>query len=355
MHSIASSGTLFPYFWANTIQSHRGYSSILCGVSGNTERAISFTPERLEHPCLPALLAESGYATVYLEGFNKPLFENKGPFLESIGMQEVHIGTIMEGAQEYRWGYDDCDFYEKAFAYLEQEHPEKESVFAMFKVAMHHLQYVYYPEHYLPLAPFNNPANFLEQYLNSIAAQDHCLAAFSDLFRQYAPENTHLFILADHSWPIGMHSSTYNEFGASSEHFLIPLVYVPPRSRLDEFAQGKEVPAFSFSQTDITPTIFGLLNDSAPQNSFAHVLRNIEGEGNHEACQLLVQPYDGIHLAVVRDGFKYTYHAESNTVSTVDLLSDPAELDPRVLATDVAMDAFIKRYYCDRFEMPSQP
>jgi hypothetical protein len=117
-------GVLFPFFWANSVQTNRAWEAILCGVSGNLGPPISQEPARLlRRTCLPELLGDAGYARVFLYSYFELDFFNLRGFASRAGFQEVAHGPklMAKGDLRHEWAYDDCVFYERAFEYLARE------------------------------------------------------------------------------------------------------------------------------------------------------------------------------------------------------------------------------------------
>ena len=352
LRTIAKDGVFFPYFWGNSMQSHRGQASILCGIAGNLSKPFHYRPEEIPTPCLPEILQSSGYSTVFLRASNNPEFQNIASFVSSIGMEDVQVGDMMHADDPIvGMGYDDCTFVERSFEYLHNQYADPQGLFVYFEFIMNHAPFTSYSG-YDDIRAFNPPQNFTEQYLNGALIQDHCMAKFYEAFNKYAPENTHLLILSDHSWPIGINGGNIaNERGAYTENFLMPFVYIPPRSRREEFQIGAVTMTPNHSQTDIIPTIFELLNGTNYQNSFVYDLHHSGAPppSSYEMCHVLVQPYDEMQIAVVKDLQKYTYHASTGMLEYADLSQDLLEREHTVIGENISYEDFINHYYCSRY------
>lgn len=347
MRAIARDGVLFPRFWSNSVQSNRAVANILCGVTNDVGRALSYNPEKIVSDCLPELLRRSGYRTLFFVGFSALQFMNYGNFIPALGFEHIYDSRITGAAEgDDEWGVDDCDFYRAMFDVLRREYtPERLLVYA--EVSAHHFPFPSRPE-YEAVHPFRPPGNFIEKYLNSYAEQDHCLAVFYEEFRRFAGDRAHLIIVPDHSWPVGVHGNTMNEAYAYNENFLVPLVYVPPKARAAEFKVGAWADVQP-AHTDLLPTIFELLNGQPYPQSFAFSLRRDARAAAYEPCHVLVQPYGGGEIAIVRGSDKYVYAVAERTLRHYDLVRDPWERDPQVVATDLAYATLRERYYCERY------
>lgn len=107
-----------PKYIANQRQTNRGLYSVLCGrypnlidKSAKADIVNSYGPE---HPCLPQLLNESGYRTVFMQAAGLG-FMRKDLFASAAGFNEYY-GDRDYGPAHSRtdWGVDDLTLYENA-------------------------------------------------------------------------------------------------------------------------------------------------------------------------------------------------------------------------------------------------
>lgn len=289
-------GVLFPFFWANSMQTNRAWETILCGVSGNLGPPIAAEPARLlRRICLPGLLAEAGYARVFLYSYYDVEFFNLRGFAAMAGFEDVAYGPklMAQGDRRHQWAYDDCVFYERAFEYLARHGLDRrERVFAYFEAGMNHWPFTNTMKH--PRAhPYPAAATPLEHYRNAVAEQDHCLLTFWKRFRALGRDDVHLFILPDHGvWIPGapLHPDTL---------FATWLAYVPPARRAAEF-RPRAVLSPTPSQAQLYPTIIELLGGPPQPRSFAFSLRGEAVTPEYDDCQLLSEPFQ--RLVVYRGG-----------------------------------------------------
>jgi hypothetical protein len=278
---------LFPFFWANGMQTNRAQESILCAISGNTGHAISHNPARLVYrTCLPRQLAGAGFATVFLYSYFDLDFFNFAEFQKAVGFQDLVYGTelMAQGDRRHLWGYDDCVFYERAFDYLERRGlGRRERLFAYFEVGMHHVPF-FNTNKYPGVHPYRTPATPNEHYVNSLAEQDHCLEAFWNRFKALARDDVHLIIIPDHSiW-------TGEAAGDADGVFTTWMAYVPPARRRDQFTP-RAVLAPMPSQAQIYPTVLELLGAPRTRESFAFALRGEPTPDDYDDCHVLADPY----------------------------------------------------------------
>ena len=110
---IASDNVYFTSFIAQQRQTNRGEYAVLCGDAARFVSAEPKMSELVGHasfPCLPAALAEAGYATVYLQA--APLaFMMKDKFMPKAGFERVFGDSYFRNAwSSNKWGVDDRTF-----------------------------------------------------------------------------------------------------------------------------------------------------------------------------------------------------------------------------------------------------
>jgi phosphoglycerol transferase MdoB-like AlkP superfamily enzyme len=320
-------GTFFPFFWANSIQTHRAQEAILCGISGNAGDALSLDPVRLQRrTCLPQHLANAGFTTVFLYAFFDMEFFNFGEFSKQVGFQQVAYGPQLMRPEDTKhlWGFDDCVFYERAFEHLQRTGlGKRERLFAYFEAVMNHWPFEDTKKH--PQAhPYRTPATPLEHYRNSVAEQDHCLLTFWRKFRELGRDDIHLIIIPDHAASVeGTPSTVESTFGTW-------LAYVPPARRTSE---PRVVLHAVPSQAQIYPTIIELLDGPRSPQSFAFLLQGKPRPDDYDACHLLANPY--LSITAVRDAEQAELRYRSREVRVNG--GPPVAMDYR---------SFHERYFC---------
>lgn len=348
LYRLGEQGTIFPMFWGNSIQTHRAQENILCGLYYNAGESYFEREQELPVPSLPEKLKQSGYTTLFFSACPDPTFFKSGDFMKHIGFDEVHFGDFMhEGDRLYEWGYNDCDVYKRLFEYLNKNYPNPSKLFVYIEMCMNHYPFEFKSD-YSSVRAFEHPENFTEKYLNSVKEQDYCLKTLFSEFRLYDTGRSHMFILADHSWPTGMHGNRFNEEGAYNENFLVPMVYIPPTAYKDRYYKNN-LSKKIFDQSDLMPTIFELLSGKPCQNSFAFALKKGLKNNSYEDCHVMVQPYNDSKIAVVKGDIKYVYSFKDRTVISYDLIKDFPEKTPRIVHTNMDYETFRQKFFCKHF------
>jgi phosphoglycerol transferase MdoB-like AlkP superfamily enzyme len=320
-------GVFFPLFWANGMRTNRAWESVLCAVSGNAGGALAGVPGRLtDKACLPAQLQAAGYATVFFYSYFDLDFYNFNVFAKQAGFQDVGYGPrlMAAGDRRHAWAYDDCVFYNRAFDQLAQR-PAGEPVLAYFEVGMNHVPFDEAPK-YPEAHPFRPAKSTVENYLNSVAEQDHCLLEFWRRFRELGRDDVHLFVLPDHSVGVlGIPPRVDTDFATW-------LAYVPPARRAADFP-ARTVHSPTPSQAQLLPTILELLGAPQLPRSFAFALRGEAAPEYYEDCHMMAR--QGSNLIVRRNGERAEYLL--HTREAVPPGAKPVKLD---------LAEFQERYAC---------
>ncbi len=350
---MAQDGVYFPHVWSPGVQTNRSLVGTMCGVTNDLGRALSFTPARIRSKCLPEILKEGGYRTIYFEGFDDPGYMNLEEAVPAMGFNELHGKDIMNGNYgSADWGFDDCVFYDNIFRFLREKYPNPSKLFLYLEVSFHH-----YPfngsEKYAFTHAFKNPQLYIESYINSAMEQDYCVAKFYELYRAYFQGHAHLFVHPDHSVPVGLRGGIVNVQHTDNSNFLVPLVYLPPQGDKSRYKIGERLTKIP-SLTDLMPSIMELLNGKNYQNSFVPYMQRSPGMYSYEDCQILAQPYgDEEKIILLRYPEKYIYYATNKKLEHYNLELDWLEHDPEIVSNHLSFKDFKKQYWCRRYEADS--
>ncbi len=341
---IAKDGVLLKKYHNNSIRTNLAQDNILCGINGNFKTPFSHHPEDIKNTCLPQLLKDSGYKTLFFRA-DILEFTNTGNYMKAIGFEEIHHDDIMqEGDLKYPWGYDDALFYKRTFEYLNKYYKDTNNLFIYLEVSSHHIPFSEKEEYGNHV--FLEPQNFTEKYINSAYVQDMALKTFYDDFKKYTNGNTHLIIQGDHSWPIGIHGNVNNEKGYYEDNFLTSLIFIGKKGQgyLTNYITEER-----FSEVDTVPTIFSILNKEQYENSFEPALKGQEPT-NYEKCHMLIQPHMDMSASIVKYPDKYVYLLKLKEIHYFNLANDPNEMDETVLAKDIGLKDFLMTYGCERYK-----
>ena len=193
LDAIAKKGVLYATALAHQRQTNRGEYSILCGDYPklvSEEARMSEYAHAGTRPCLPRVLKEGGYRTVYLQA--APLaFMLKDQFMARAGFERA-LGTeyFQSAYAQNRWGVDDKAFFEQAVPLIrELEQGDGPWFVTMLTVGTHH-PYLVPPGHKARGSAF----------ARAVAYADEAVSAFiAALEAEGVLEDTLVLITADES------------------------------------------------------------------------------------------------------------------------------------------------------------
>ncbi len=328
----ARDGMYFPQFYGNAVLTARAQEVILCGVSNNMGEAYSLRGGTVPFHCLPEIFRSNGFQTYYFPSYPRP-FGGIIEFMKQIGFDLTLSKEIMkESDRELEWGYPDDLFYERVFDYLDTRPKGKRFVYIAVS-ALNHWPFDPRPE-YQSVHEFPAPKNFYEKVANAVKQQDAALRVFLERFRRSNDGKTHLFILGDHSFPIGLHGNTHSYRNAYDDNFLTSMLYLPPTKP----AVPAPIVNHRYDQVGMFHTILELFSGKPRPRSIDAITPNEQNRGVPEIW--LNQPYGDKAVAVVRFPEKLIYSVKLQTLLKYDLERDPFEMAPEVVSSDMTDEGF---------------
>ena len=327
-NSLIPRGLYVERFYGNSMESPRGQLAVLCSLLPAMRGSLFEMYEDTRMRCLPEILNEHGYRTVFDEAARYLRFEATGRFMESIGFQvrraafeperEHPPGTV------WGWGLQDDVFFREVFQFLDADRKEAgglqpgQPLFAFLCTISSH-----FPDNEIPLEQqllFKGAQNGKVGYGNSIYLADLYLRTFFDeLAKRPEFADSLIVIVGDHSYPAGEHGIATSVFGAWEEVFRTPLLILWP----GHIEPRRIRPPERWSQVDLAPTLLDLLGIDTPNHFQGRsILRGWDPERDRVH---LVQPNDGIFLAAIANNLKYTLNVASGREAIYDLSRDPHE------------------------------
>ncbi|MBI5526429.1 MAG: sulfatase-like hydrolase/transferase [Deltaproteobacteria bacterium] len=332
LNSLSRRGVLLDRFYGNSVQTARGHLALLCSILPSMKRKVFTSHRSLRLHCLPEILREKGYQTMFFTGGDDLGFDRTGEAMKRVGFEDVkamdrEFAQGIDKKYKWGWGVQDNILYRRVFEFLDEreerlaqdarEAPRRYFVF--IAAISNHMKFDEMPPAQKHLYPEPNGPGYFQNYSNSIFLSDHYMREFFfKLQRREHLRNSIVVIVGDHGFPIEEHGNHHNEVAAFEENFRTPALllwegHVPPR-----VIRGR-----AFSQVDVAPTLLGLLGLNV-ENHFTG--RSVFGsDTGAPRTAHLIQPYDGQHLAVVRWPWKYVKHVRTNREFLFDLAGDPTE------------------------------
>ncbi|MDB4933632.1 MAG: Phosphoglycerol transferase [Labilithrix sp.] len=328
-------GLTYDHFYGNSVQSSRGHFVTLCSLIPMYRGKEFVDVPNTRFHCLPELLRDNGYRTLFYSATDAPDFDFAGEFLPRIGFEDVRWAPNRAEANDpaiWGTGIQDDVFYRRAFALLDERIAKDAGApqLAVLANASHHYPFDKSPKH---VQEPGYPTKYQRNFVASLTEADAWLATFyEELDRRPALRDAIVIVVGDHSFPADEHGIHFNGLGSFEEAFHTSFVlrwkgHVAPKLVADRAA----------SQIDLAPTIIDLLQLRTKTHFTG---KSLVADDESRLPVPLVQPYDGVHLAAVEWPYKLVRHESAEQEHLYDLAKDPAEEHDRIgdplLATHLA-------------------
>ncbi len=314
---LAKEGILFTDFYANSVRTSRSVVSSLFGVPSDVD--ASEAAARTEAPFIgiPQLMHEGGYQTSYLHNGTVE-FENQDAFFKLHGYDAIHgKEAMMEAfpkAPVSSWGLPD-EYLMRYTADFLAERQGSPQFLTLFSITNHHPWNL--PEHYKPPTLPEEVSRTYKKYLNTFHYTDACLGLLVELLKEKCLlQNTLLFILGDHGYPMGEHGNFVEQRYLYEENIRIPLLI---------YGEGRIIEPKRIttpgSQLDLVPTLMDLLDLHGFNLSIGSSLMR-ESEGRPIFFH---NPYVFKNFGCRAGKYKFIYTRISQEIELYDLEKDPGE------------------------------
>ena len=318
-------GLTYDHFYGNSVQSSRGHFSTLCSLIPMFRGKEFVDLPDVRFHCLPSVLGEAGYRTLFYSATDEPEFDQADKFFKRIGFAEVRWA---EGRKEkvdpamWGTGVQDDVFYARFFAALDEKLTQEPGapILAVAANTSHHYPFSHDPKH---VAQPGYPTKYGRNFVASLRTADARLSTFFDeLEKRPAFRDAIVILVGDHSFPADEHGVHFNGLGSYEEAFhtgfaLRWQAHVPSRVVTDQAA----------SQLDLAPTILDLLQLRTTTHFTG---RSLFADDGDVPPVPLVQPYDGVRLAAVKWPLKLVRHESAEQEHLYDLAKDPDEEHDRI-------------------------
>jgi hypothetical protein len=265
LSAIAEKNISYPTFIANQRQTNRGEFALLCGhldylVSG-TSRMTEYARDGGD-PCLPRVLAENGYRTMYIQP--APLsFMLKDQFMAKAGFTDLRGHDAFPNAYaRSNWGVDDQAFFEQSATMIRDLNAGGAPWFAaLLTVGTHH-------PYTVPSSFRTGTANDDDPHGKAVRYLDRAIGAFvAQLEAENVLDNTLLLITSDESFGVNGYDDL-TQLLSYNWGFLI--AKVP--------GEASRVVEKPFAQTDIAVSVTDYLGLASRPFAGRSVFREYENE-----------------------------------------------------------------------------
>lgn len=309
----------YDHFYGNSVQSSRGHFATLCSLIPmyRGKEFVDLPDTRLH--CLPELLRDVGYSTVFFSATDEPTFDYSEDFFPRIGFTDVRFSPDRDTVTDddlWGVGVQDDVFYKRTFEVLDAKlaHDPEDPIFAVLANASNHYPFDKNPKH-VPDPGY--ATKYRRNYVASLSAADAWLTTFFDeLDKRPAFRDALVIVVGDHSFPADEHGIHFNGLGAFEEAFHTGFML-----RWAGKVAPKVVSDRAASQIDVAPTIVDLLQ----LRTKTHFVGTSLFAGDARPPVPLVQPYDGVRLAAVSWPYKLVRHESAEQEALYDLAKDPDE------------------------------
>ena len=327
LDSLMNEGYYIENFFSNSIETAKGQFTTLCSSYPSYRSNVFTRYYENNFRCLPEILQEYGYSTVFLKAYHSLKFENTGEFVKHNGFDHYYGMDRRFISQEeidkyyFGWGVQDNVFYEKTFWILDSLRALQDTVKPFFVTTMsvtNHMMFKSIPKEQKYIYPNAKDKNE-ENYANSIHLTDKYLREFFiQLNKREYLDNSIVFVFGDNGFPMGQHQDNYyNTKTAYNEMFKTGLLITGKNIKPQKIT-GK-----AFSQVDLGPTVLDMIGLQV-DNSFVGQSILSETDSNHFIP--LVQPFDGTIIGSIRYPHKLLYKMAHNEFEYFNLEKDPGEL-----------------------------
>ncbi|TNE89274.1 MAG: LTA synthase family protein [Deltaproteobacteria bacterium] len=257
LRELAASSRFFDRTYVTYPHSTKAMVPMFCGVEPwASMRPVDSWPGGLRAECLPKVLAEQGYDTVFFRSA-MGAFENWPELSEGLGFQEFYAEEDLptEGFERANYfGYEDDILLEPSRAWL-REHGDAPFLMLYNTGTPHHDYQL--PSRYERIHFSDDDEH--DRYLNAVVYVDHFIAKVLDLYREEGLyEDTVFIVVGDHGEGFGLHRERFHDLSMYEEVVRVPFllhhgdrftgVESTPVSQMD--LPGTALEALGFTQTE---------------------------------------------------------------------------------------------------------
>jgi len=298
-------------------RSSKATVTVNCGIEPPLFYGPEFEPGGIPSRCLPDLLEEQGYNTVFFQSSSETMDQYE-TVAQNLGYEEYYSSEVMDktGFTMTNYvSYEDDIMLGPSKAWLEK-HKDKPFL-AQYLTGTGHDEYLCVPNRY-GAVNFSED-DLLNRYQNCLRYLDHFLENLINQYKEMGLYDDTIFVIyGDHGEGFGEHGRYLHGDTIYEEGLRIPLLIHAP----GWFEGGERATRLS-NQTDIVPTVLEMLGYNVqdghyPGYSLLHPLP--EDRTLRFSCIT-----EHKCLASIKGSEKYIYHYGDQPDEIFDLSSDPLE------------------------------
>jgi lipoteichoic acid synthase len=317
LDELTKSSLLMEKAYVVVPRSSKATVTVNCGIEPPLFYGPEFEPGGIPSRCLPDLLEEEGYNTVFFQSSSETMDQYEA-VAQNLGYKEYYSSEAMDktGFTMTNYvSYEDDIMLGPSKAWLE-EHKDKPFL-AQYLTGTGHDEYLCVPNRY-GAVNFSED-DLLNRYENCLRYLDHFLENLINQYKEMGLYDDTIFVIyGDHGEGFGEHGRYLHGDTIYEEGLRIPLLIHAP----GWFEGGERAKGLS-NQTDIVPTVLEMLGYNVqdghyPGYSLLHPLP--EDRTLRFSCIT-----EHKCLASIKGSEKYIYHYGDQPDEIFDLSNDPLE------------------------------
>ncbi len=320
LNELAQESLLVERAYTTIPHTSKALTSLHCGIYSHPETDIvEAEPGAIPVPCLPELLGEQGYKSVFFQSATET-FEDRPQLVENFGYDDFYGLEDMDkkGFERAGYlGYEDDIMLGPSRKWLEENGDDWPFLASYVTITSHHEWLE--PDRY-GLRDFHVKDDRLNRYLNTIRYLDFFVKNLIEQYKELGLyEDTIFVIYGDHGEAFAEHGVRGHDNAIHEEGLRVPLIIHDPQHPEAEHL-GADV---AVNHMDIPPTILDMLN------------YRVVG-GRYPGTSIFAPPQvyrtlffscrpDLLCMASIEGYSKYIYHYGKQPEELYDLEDDPLE------------------------------
>ncbi|MDQ3910627.1 MAG: sulfatase-like hydrolase/transferase, partial [Actinomycetota bacterium] len=320
LNELAEHSLLVERAYTTTPHTSKAITSLNCGIYPHPETdIIEAEPGAIPVRCLPELLGEQGYKSVFFQSATET-FEDRPQLVENFGYDDFYGLEDMnkKGFERAGYlGYEDDIMLEPSRKWLEENGHDGPFLASYVTITSHHEWLE--PDRY-GLRDFHVKDDRLNRYLNTLRYLDFFVKALMDQYKELGLYDDTIFIIyGDHGEGFAEHGVRGHDNVIHEEGLRVPLIIHDPQHPEAE-RLGADV---AVNHMDIPPTILDMLNYKLVGGRYPGT--SIFAPPPEDRTLYFSCRPDLLCMASIKGYSKYIYYYGKQPDELYDLEEDPLE------------------------------